>query len=341
MILCTIRIAKKEKVPKESESPRSTADMRLAGSDSSLGVNRMFNSRLVKRYFLIVFVVILFALAALYGITDWVMNSSVQSQIQYRDELIARTLSKRLGLTFQSVISNLRYVAPYAYSPKNDQPFYVSAMERIFAYDPIYLFIQAYDRNGNPTVRVPDEQFPAPLRLDFVHRRLEWSKTHYISGLTVLPDGTKTIAIAYPSLDQKGRYRGGVVAYLNLETLSAYLEEFAIGREGVNIVIDREGNIIGHSNRRDIGKSLIRHPVSQHLRKDRFGLWKGNIADQEMVVAYRPLPMGQMGLIVGESTRQAATPVRHVRKLLLQGFFAVLLLTLFLTLLGTSRVVKP
>lgn len=60
-----------------------------------------------------------------------------------------------------------------------------------------------------------------------------------------------------------------------------------------------------------------------------------------MVVAYRPLPMGQMGLIVGESTQQAATPVLHVRKLLLQGFFAVLLLTLFLTLLGTSRVVKP
>ncbi|MEW9033760.1 MAG: PAS domain S-box protein, partial [Planifilum fimeticola] len=138
-----------------------------------------------------------------------------------------------------------------------------------------------------------------------------------------------------------GLYRGGVVAYLNLETLSAYLEEFSIGREGVNIVIDREGNIIGHSNRSDIGKSLIRHPVSQYLRKDRFGLWKGNIADQEMVVAYRPLSMGQMGLIVGESTHQAATPVHHVRKLLLQGFLGVMLLALFLTLVGTSRVVKP
>lgn len=301
----------------------------------------MFNSRLVKRYFLIVFVVILFALAALYGITDWVMNDSVQSQIQYRDELIARTLSKRLGLTFQSVISNLRHVAPYVYSPNKEQPFYVSEMERIFAYDPIYLFIQAYDRNGNPTVRVPDKRFPSPLRLDSVHHRLEWSKTHYISGLTVLPDGTKTIAIAYPALDQKGRYRGGVVAYLNLETLSAYLEEFSIGQEGVNIVIDREGNIIGHSNRHDIGKSLNRHPVFQYLRKDRFGLWKGKIADQEMVIAYRPLSMGQMGLIVGESTQQAATPVHHVRMLLLQGFLGVMLLALFLTLVGTSRVVKP
>jgi PAS domain S-box-containing protein len=341
MILCTIRIAKKEKVPKKSESPRSTADMRLAGSDSSLGVNRMLNSRLIKRYFLIVFIVILFALATLYGITDWVLNSSVQSQIQYRDELIARTLSKRLGLTFQSVISDLRYVSPYVYSTKKNRPFYVAEMERIFAYDPIYLFIQAYDRNGVPTLRVPDKRFPSPLRLHGIHRRLQWSKTHFISSLVELPDGTKTIAVAYPALDSRGRYRGGVVAYLNLETLSAYLEEFSIGQEGINIVVDREGNVIGHSNRRDIGKSLNHHPVVDFLQKDRFGLWEGNIADQEMMVAYRPLSMGQMGLIVGESTQQAATPVRHVRKLLLQGFLGVMLLALFLTLLGTSRVVKP
>lgn len=301
----------------------------------------MFHAKLTKRYLFIVLIVILFALSSLYWITDWVLNNSVQSQIQYRDELIARTLSKRLGLTFQSIVSNLRYVSTYVYSSKKEKPFYVSEMERIFAYDPIYLFIQAYVRNGVPLARVPDKRFPSPLRFKSIHHRLHWSKTHYISDLTVLPDGTKTIAVAYPALDENGRYQGGVIAYLNLETLSDYLEEFSIGKEGINIVVDRKGNIIGHSDTQTIGQSLDHHPVTDYLQKDRFGLWKGEISGQEMVVAYRPLPMGQMGLIVGESTQQAATPVLHVRKLLLQGFFAVLLLTLFLTLLGTSRVVKP
>ncbi|PTX64396.1 PAS domain S-box-containing protein [Melghirimyces profundicolus] len=301
----------------------------------------VFNAKLTKRYFIIVLAVILFTLSSIYWITSVVLNSSLERQIQYRDELIASTISRRIGVTMERIVTDLRYVSVYAKDPKGERNVYLKEMERIVSHEPLYLFIQVYDQQGNPLVRVPDRQFPKPLQFTELHQRLSWSKTHYISNLTTLPDGTKTIAIAYPTLDQEGNYMGGVIAYLNLNTLSDYLKEFAIGKKGTNIIVDRNGSIIGDSDMKRIGKPFESHTLTNHLQKDRFGMWEGKLSGEDWIVAYRPMLLGEMGLLTGETIDQAMEPARDVRTLMLQGFSIVLFIATFLTVFGTSRVVKP
>jgi PAS domain S-box-containing protein len=302
----------------------------------------LFRSKLTKRYLLITLVVVLFVLSSIYALTVQVMNNSVQEQIKYRDEVIARTLSKRIESMMKKIVNDMRIVSQYLTvdSDKN-RLFYLSEMERIVSYDPLYLFIRAFDRNGKPLVNVPEMDYAHRVDISSIHKRLAWSKTFYISNIVTLPNGGKSLMIAYPSVDRAGTYQGGVVAFLNLNVLSDFLRELKIGKQGMNAVIDRAGFVIGHSNAKKIGFSLTHHRIGTYLYKEKYGMWQGSLFNEKMLVAYRPILLGNMGLIVGEPVEQAMESSRNVTVLLFQGFLIVLLIAVGLSLYGASRVVKP
>lgn len=299
----------------------------------------VLKAKLTKRYLWIVLIVVLFALSSIYVIASHVMNNSVRSQIDHRDELNAKTLSYYVESKMRSIMSDMRIASSYVLG--RNKEVYRSEMERMVSDDALYLFIQAYDRDGNVLIRVPNIDFPAPVRFEKIQRRLSWSKTVYVSNLITLPGGRKTVAIAYPSLDESGRYQGGVIAFLNLHALSDYLRKFTIGTEGMNMILDRNGTIIAHSNETYIGRSLSGRYVGNALQKDRFGLWQGKLFGSEMVVAYRPFLLGKLGLIVGETIEQAMAPARSVQSLLFKAFIVVFIIAMILTIFGISRVVRP
>ncbi|NGQ94975.1 PAS domain S-box protein [Brevibacillus sp. SYP-B805] len=303
----------------------------------------VWQSKITKRYLLLTLVVILFTLTLLYVLTVRVMNASVQEQIEHRDDLIARTLSKRIGFLLEKMVDDMRVASNYlTKTSKEDKAFYLSEMQRLVSRDPLYLFIQAFDQEGRLLERIPNVPFSSPNDIGPIYTRLSWSKTYYISNMIILPDGRKTIAVAYPSLDGDGRFLGGTIAYLNLNTLSDYLNELRIGQEGINAVIDRDGWVLAHSGYEESTASTIAtHPVGEFLRKERYGLWEGELFGQQMIVAYRPLSKGGLGLIVGETQHQSMEPSYHVMSVLLQGFLVVLLIAVGLGLFGTTRIVKP
>lgn len=302
----------------------------------------LIESKLTKRYFLITLIVILIVLSSVCGFTITVMNSSFRDQIRYRDELLARTLAKRVDFTLKKMVNEMRASSHYTGgSLGDDNRFYAAEMQKILVREPLYHFIQSIDAQGRPISRVPEARTPQALDLGAIAYRLSWSKTFYVSDLFELPDGEKTIAIAYPVLDEPGHYRGGVIAFVNLATLSGYLRESKIGKEGMVALIDRGGTVIAHSDESRIGESLREHPLGGFLKKERFGIWEGSLFEKKAIVAYRPLSTGTFGLIVGETLSQAWAPSDHVTAVLLQGFMAVLLVALAMNLYGTSRVVKP
>lgn len=302
----------------------------------------MFTSKLTNKYFLISLIVIFLALSSLYWITAKMLYTSVQEQIEYRDELIAQNIAKRIDFMVRKIISDVRTASAYiTKETERDKQFYISEMERMVSYDPLYLFIDVFDQDGQEIMRVPAVTFDTPLDNDDIVERLAWSKTHFVTSLRNLPDGRETIAISYPALDEEENYYGGVTAYLNLNNLSEYLSELRIGEKGINAVIDKNGIIIGHSRLELLNSSLNEHILHEFLRKERYGLWTGHIFDQQMIVAYRPLPLGGMGLIVGEPVEQAFASSKEVLELLFKGFMIILITASALTLVGTSRVVKP
>jgi PAS domain S-box-containing protein len=302
---------------------------------------KLFHSRLTKRYVITVLVVILFVLTSLYFIAVNVMNSSVRSQVEERNELIAKTLGEQIAIVLENAIVDMRQLTPIvkAFETQEDS-LYQTEIETIISQDPLFLFIEVYKGNEQ-VLRVPDIAFSQAVNVYPIMKRLSWSKTHYISNQITLPDGRKTIAIAYPAINEDSKFIGTVIAYLNLNILSDYLQKFSIGKDGVNAVVDRNGTIIAHTNKRYIGSSVKDHEVGSHLKKERYGIWKGFLFDETMVVAYRPLLLGKISLIVAEPVIQAMAPARSVTLLLIQGFFIVFIIAIGLALFGASRVVRP
>lgn len=302
----------------------------------------ILSSKLTKRYLLITLIVIFFALSSIYLLTIQVMNTSIEEQIEYRDNLIAINIGKRIDFIITKMINDTRIASEYMLIKRDsDQQFYLAEIERIVTSDPLYLFVQAFDHEGNVQLRVPDVSFARTLNLSDIQFRLSWSKTFYISNMITLQDGRKTIAVAYPALDEFGEYQGGTIAFINLNTLSEYLNDLQIGDQGVNAVINREGFIIGHSNAKFIGASLNDHVISRYLYKERYGTWKGELFGQNMMVSYKPLSLGGLSLVVGESVEQVMATSNEVKMLLFKGFIIILLIAVTLSFIGTSRVVKP
>ncbi|MDQ0217684.1 PAS domain-containing sensor histidine kinase [Peribacillus cavernae] len=302
---------------------------------------KLFHSRLTKRYVIIVLVVILFVLTSLFTVAVYVMNASVRSQMEYRDELLTKTLGAQIETVLQHAIADMRQVSPVLETIENtSKSTYQKEIEKIISQDLLYLFIEIYQENDQ-SLRIPNVPLAGSAPINAVLERLSWSKTSYISNLIELPDGRKTIVIAYPSTNEQGDYAGAVIAYLNLSILSDHLQKFAIGQEGMNALVDRNGTIVAHTNKDYIGKSIQNHKVGLNLEKERYGLWNGNIFEEQMVVAYRPLLLGNISLIAGEPIKQALTPARPVTDLLIKGFIMVFIIALGLAVFSASRVVRP
>jgi PAS domain S-box-containing protein len=305
-------------------------------------MRNIIHSRLMKRYLLITLFVLLFALSSIYWITMEVLKSSVQEQIDYRDELIAKNIGKRIDFLMEKIKNDMRIASNYVLKGTEvDKRFYRAEIERMVAYDPLYLFVHLYDEKGELLQGIPYPFHENSLFITDIVNRLSWSQAYYISPLRILPDGTQSIAISFPAVNERGEFKGGATAFISLNTLSEYLLDLQIGEQGANAVLDRNGVIIAHSDKEYIGTSLRTHIVSDFLNKRRYGLWSGEILEEKMILVYLPLRMAEMGLLVGESVQQAIEPTHKVMKLLARSFLIVLFITIALTLIGTSRVSKP
>lgn len=269
------------------------------------------------------------------------MKESMRKEIENRNELLARSISSKTSFLFEKMVNDTRVISEFVKEDAyNNQELYVSEIERVLTKNPFYLFINVVDENEHAIATIPNVHSSSASMHQIIDR-LKWSKTHYISNLITLDDGRRTIAIAYPLLNDKGDYKGAVISYVNLHVISEYLKQVKIGLEGINALVDRKGVILAHTNESFIGQQISDHPLGEFLEKERVGVWEGSIFGKYMLMAYRPIQAGSYGLIVGETIRQALAPTVQIQKLLLQGFIIVLLITILLTILGTSRVVRP
>ncbi|QHE51112.1 PAS domain-containing sensor histidine kinase [Pontibacillus sp. HMF3514] len=299
----------------------------------------LIHSKLTKRYLIVAIIVAIVSLTAIYYFTTQLLFHSMREEIEYRNDLMAKSISKKTSFMFEKMVNDARVISEF-YRINDNQDLYREEMERIIVHNPLYLYMNIIDESGEPVSTIPNVHSSSASYKQIVER-LEWSKTFYISNLIKLDDGRSTIALGYPILDETGAYKGAVIGYVNLHVLSEYLRQVKLGKKGVNALIDQNGTIIAHTNDYYLGKSLRSPTLKNYLYKSRFGIWRGELFGSEMLLAYRPIESGGFGLIVGESTDQALLPANNVQSVLLRGFIIALLVTVLFTFVGVSRVVKP
>lgn len=305
-------------------------------------MKQFFQSKLTKRYLLISLLVTFCALGLLYFVTYHVMNASVREEMEYRNQLMAKTIAKKTNYLFTNLINETRLVSGYLLKDLEERDDYLAEMEGIISRNPLYLHGKIFDENGVVISSIPNVHIAGASKdMAEIVERLSWSKTFFISNMITLEDNKKTIAVAYPTIDKDENFKGGAILFINLRVLSQFLNQVKIGEAGINALIDRNGTLISHQNENYLGVSLAGHTVVENLYKSRSGIWEGVLFSKDMIYAYQPIQQGDFGIIVGEPIDQALASTKDVQSLLLKGFFAVLLVTFIFTLIATSSFIKP
>ncbi|WP_209121889.1 PAS domain-containing sensor histidine kinase [Alkalihalobacillus sp. BA299] len=297
--------------------------------------------KLIKRYLLITLIVCISSLTTVYLITVKVLNSSVMEEVEYRNQLMAKMVAHQTNFYLEQMINDIRGVSSFVLEERNNKEVYLDEMKNLVIKNPLYFQIKAFNNKGENIVSVPEVNLPNPPEFEEVLERLKWSKTHYISNVITMENGQKNIVVAYPAINNLGEYEGGVIAFISLNTLSQYLSQIKIGEQGVNVLIDRAGTIVGHNNESFIGYNLKDHTLTKLLNKSRIGTWEGYLFNEMMLLAYRPTTLGGFGIVVGESKEQVMMPITKVQTILLKSFVVVLFLTILLTVIGVKRVINP
>ena len=303
----------------------------------------LLKSKLVRRFLVQTSVVVLITFALIYILTMYVLDNSLKKEVYYRDELLANTLSKRMNDIFDKILHDTRVISQFYgwYAHMDESGFYHSEIERIVAYNPLYMFVHVYDAEGRTIESVPEIQYVEELPTAAFLDRLTWSRTYYFSPLIDLPGGKKAIAVVHPILDDKGEMIGGTSAYVNVETLSNYLNDLKIDKQGFNTILDARGTIVAHSDQSYIGTSLADHELYDFLYKQRYGIRQDELFGQQQIVAYRPMKFGQMGLLAGEAVAQAMAPAKNVQNLLRTAFLITMLMLGGLVIYGSTGVLRP
>lgn len=110
-----------------------------------------------KRYVFMTFIVVFGSLASIYFVTMNVLNDSVRSEIEYRNELLSKTISTKTSFMFDKMINDIRVISEFVLSnSKENTYFYQNEMERLVSENPLYLFIDVLDESGNSITTIPN-----------------------------------------------------------------------------------------------------------------------------------------------------------------------------------------
>lgn len=299
-------------------------------------------TKIFQKYFLLALLAILVTLVSIYGFAAQTMNRSINDQIRYRDALLSRSLSERIDFILQTMVNDMRVASFHSQEQKaHSTAVFVEELQWMLARQPLYLFIQSVSSSGEIVSRIPEPRNRIQLLADEVTDRLKWSKSYYISDMMVLPDGRKTVVVAYPVLDKNSRFLGGVMAFVDLRVLSGYLSEAQIGSEGLVALVDQGGTIVAGNGNVRIGTVIKEHELGRLLALERSGVWEGDLFERRMLITYRPIPFGSFGLLVGESVKQANLPSSKFMMVLKKGFLLIFVVVAGLIFFATARVVRP
>lgn len=304
-------------------------------------MNHLFRSKLLKRNLLISLCLTFLALLIVFIVTNYVMYHSIREEIENRNQLMAKTIGKNTDETLLNIINDMTIIAEYTRRlDENPEQILIEMEQRIFS-NPLYYYAKVFDENKKTVTNLPNVHFPETEEDHNIIERMSWSQTFFISNMFILENGQETIAVSYPIFDKKGTYRGGVIGYINLHMLSRYLSQVKIGENGINALIDRNGNVIGSNVENYIGLNLAHHELGENLYKDKRGIWDGEIFDETMLFAYQPTQRGNFGVLVGEPITQAIAPVKQLQNLLMVIFSIGIILTFIFTSIATLNIVKP
>ncbi len=270
------------------------------------------------------------------------ISADIAQDVRAKNLLIAQSLSSEVHIFLEKSFSFLKQIEATVIEKQ-----YVEENE-INAY-----LDSSLKTNGDfDSVEILDEEgvvrFMAPPDPDviginrsgeafFSHVRLQhqpyWSPT-FISMQTEKPTLTLTIPV-------KG---GMIVGYLDLASLNAVTDKVRAGRQGYALMVDEEGTIITHPDRKKISERQNLSYLIKFSGKEKQPL-EGSFSyredDRDYLASFSHVPETQWTVIVTVPADEAFEPVARVRVIFATGAVVVVLLAVTIVLLSLRKALNP
>ncbi|HMK75634.1 MAG TPA: PAS domain S-box protein [Thermodesulfobacteriota bacterium] len=165
--------------------------------------------------------------------------------------------------------------------------------------------------------------------------QIYWGKSYFTT------EGVPTIVIAVPTEEYTGGPSAVLSARIELRYLWNLLPQTSIGKEGSTYVVDREGDLVAHSDRERYYLELdnIRHlpMITQLIQgKERSVEFKRE-GGKKYLAVYKPIEKMGWGVVVQVPVEEAYEPIRRAAKTALKWVLVVVSGTTVLSLLLTRK----
>ena len=269
-----------------------------------------------------------------------IITADIAEDVRMKNLLIAQSLSAEVHLFLQNSFAFLRQVEESviakAYIKEEEITAYLDSSLQT---NGDFEAVEILDEEGVVRFMAPPDPNVVGINLSgqafFTHVRQEkqpyWSPT-FIS----LQTGKATLTLAIPVKE------GMLVGYLDLASLNAVTDRIRVGRQGFALMIDQEGSVIAHPDRRKIAE---RQNLSLLPCAERTGFCEGSISYREdgrdYLASLSRVPETQWTVIVTVSADEAFEPVARVRTLFGTGAAMVVLVAVMIVLISLRKAWRP
>jgi len=206
--------------------------------------------------------------------------------------------------------------------------------------------------NNHGTVAAAEPERPEVLGQDWSDRpyfrqMLREPEPVFSDIMTDGPGSAEVIVVAVPITGEQGEFLGTMVGMFRLgaTTVSAFyggIVKLRFGQSGSAYLVDGQGRVIYHSDSDLIGDDFSAQEVVQQVLNGQVdALRTRDLAGQDIVAGFAPLPGTSWGLVTEESWAALVRPSQRYRQFLLVLLVLGVLVPALVVAVGVRRIMRP
>ncbi|MBU8908371.1 ATP-binding protein [Desertibacillus haloalkaliphilus] len=169
-----------------------------------------------------------------------------------------------------------------------------------------------------------------------------WRRNSFVS---IVPDRDSTaVMITVPFQEEEhGEITGSLIATVNLEHLTSFLEETMIGNEGRSLLVSHSGHVfIDTKNSRLSGTSLFNESFFSDIYTEKTGIHEdASFANIDSLIAYRPIDHLPVFALSIQPVEQAFAPISALSSVLTKGWVFIFIAGISVLTLSMRWIIKP
>lgn len=294
----------------------------MAGS-----LKKIIGENTLKRKLVIYFVLIAaIPLLLTTIVTTYLSHNAMVESVYHNNQQTAGFLADQVNDSLDSTVQLLRDLADTTDIQSMDTTKQLALMKKVTSKSDIIKTIIINDAKGTHTVRTQGKLAKNGEREYF--KEIAAGADYAFSDIQVgNSTGMAALVIAVPIRDEQKNFKGAVLGVIDLEKLSQHIADTKIGKSGYAFLVDREGKIITHPDKKMMQEMTDVSQLApvQALINGQNGVSQYKDQQGEQLAGYSRVPLSGWGVVVQQPMAEAMAKANQVR---MTGFIFTILAVL-------------